>query len=351
MTDGKATLMCGRAKGTSRPRVPRHVELMDLRPRLSRALGSITLALAAWTWGLPALAAETGQSAEAAEISSLTLPPVTRSELKVDTRTYEIFVMRPSTPPPPEGYPLLVVLDANAHFATAAMSAYIRSIYGDITPTVVVGVGYPAADDNQIQARRSFDFTNPLISKSSDPYFGNKVAGGAAAFRDQVLATVLKQMDAQEHVNPQCHVLFGHSLGGLFVVDTAFRKTGMFEGYFAASPSLHFDHAEILDRIPTAAQWAAQLTSPVRLHLEVGLKEASLSDRLLKLMPVYATAPNYRQVSNFGRLTEDLWDERVPKLRVTSEVLNDESHVSELPRVIGEAITFASECPSSGPAS
>ena len=351
MTNVKTTLMSGRAKGTERPRVRRRVELMEFRPRLSRALGSMTLALAAWTWGLPALAAEPGQSAEAAEISSLTLPPVTRSELKVDMRTYEIFVSRPPTPPPPEGFPLLVVLDGNVHFATAAMSAYVRSAYGDIAPIVVVGVGYPAADNNQMQARRSVDFTNPLTSKSSDPYFADKTAGGAAAFRDQVLATVLQRMDAQEHINPKCHVLFGHSLGGLFVVDTAFRKTGMFEGYFAASPSLHFDHAEILDRIPTAAQWAAQLTSPVRLHLEVGLKEASLSDSVVKRMPVYATAPNYRQVSNFGRLTENLWDERVPKLQVTSEVLNDQSHLSELPRVIGEAITFASECPSAGPAS
>jgi len=312
-------------------------------------MGSMTLALAAWACGLPALAA--AQSAEDAEISSLTLPPVTRSELKVDTRTYEIFVSRPPTPPPPEGFPLLVVLDGNVHFATAAMSAYVRSAYGDIAPIVVVGVGYPAADNNQLQARRSVDFTNPLTSKSSDPYFADKTAGGAAAFRDQVLANVLQKMDAQEHINPKCHVLFGHSLGALFVVDTAFRKTAMFEGYFAASPSLHFDHAEILDRIPTAAQWAAQLTSPVRLHLEVGLKEASLSDSVVKRTPVYATAPNYRQVSNFGRLTENLLDERVPKLQVTSEVLNEESHLSELPRVIGEAITFASECPSSGPAS
>src|SRR5690606_2377780 len=57
---------------------------------------------------------------------------------------YDLALSVPDQPPPPEGYPLMVVLDGPALFATAAETERrlsLRPAATGVTPTVVLGVG------------------------------------------------------------------------------------------------------------------------------------------------------------------------------------------------------------------
>ena len=290
--------------------------------------------------------AEADLPSQSAKIAQLTLPPIAVSDMTVDGRSYSVFVMRPAKPAPPDGFPLLVVLDANADFATAASSAWARSAFSDIAPIVVVGIGYPDANLKNVLSRRAFDFTSSAQNEHS-PDLSGMPMGGAEAFRNKVVAGVLARMDRQENINPRCHVLFGHSLGGLFVVDTLFRTPEMFEGYFAASPALHANDFEIFNRVPHRDRMGTLLPNSVRLHLVVGQREAKISARQLKAFPAFKNAPDAKMVSSVQGLSR-LLTGASSKLQVTTEILPGESHLSEVPRVLSEAVTFTSECPSAG---
>lgn len=306
--------------------------------------GLVAMALLSVLAAIPVRAKDRVAPSSSVDVAKLLLPPVSVSNMIVDGRTYTIFVVRPPKPPPPGGFPALVVLDANTNFATAANSAWSRSAYADIAPVVVVGIGYPSGDAQQFNARRSFDFTSAAASKSGSPYLAGQATGGAEAFRENVVAAVLKTVERDEHVNARCSVLFGHSLAGLFVVDTLMQRPDMFEGYFAVSPSLYVNGPEVFDK----ERWIrslAQLSHPVRVRLEVGEREAKISERQLEAFPEYRTAPDARMVSNLVRLGDLLAGVSSPKIQVSSAVLAGESHLSEVPRVLSEAITFASECP------
>lgn len=43
-----------------------------------------------------------------------------------ENRAYQIFISKPSTPPPPAGYPVIYLLDANSVFGTMAEAVRIQ---------------------------------------------------------------------------------------------------------------------------------------------------------------------------------------------------------------------------------
>lgn len=43
-----------------------------------------------------------------------------------ENRTYHIFISKPSTPPPPAGYPVIYLLDANSVFGTMTEAVRIQ---------------------------------------------------------------------------------------------------------------------------------------------------------------------------------------------------------------------------------
>ena len=79
---------------------------------------------------------------------------------KISGRTYRIFVFKPPAPPPPSGYPVLVVTDANMTFPLAATVDATFGLMGGKS-ALVVGVGYAADDDYTPCLMRNRDLTPP----------------------------------------------------------------------------------------------------------------------------------------------------------------------------------------------
>jgi uncharacterized protein len=100
---------------------------------------------------------------------ALTLPPQapvavygsTQFDLpsKIAERIYRIFVFKPQIPPPPSGFPVVVVTDGNMTFPLMATVDATFALTG--TAALVVGVGYATEDPTSLFGLRNRDLTPP----------------------------------------------------------------------------------------------------------------------------------------------------------------------------------------------
>jgi len=135
-------------------------------------------------------------------------------------QTYDILVRTPPgyDPGDPDGYALVLQLDAT--MKTKALTQYRytagwTSSYeggGEVPEAIVVGIGHT---EEGLGEGRMVDFVPP--SETEDPYFPDQ---GAPAFYAMLRDELLPWLEDGWAVtaDPADRVLFGHSLGGLFVV-------------------------------------------------------------------------------------------------------------------------------------
>jgi predicted alpha/beta superfamily hydrolase len=187
-------------------------------------------------------------------------------------RHYRVQVSVPDASPPKDGYPVLYVLDGNGWFGAAVDVARMRE-YEKLLPTIVVGIA-PAGKDF-FDVARSYDFTSP---GTSDPDFDGIPLGGADEFLAFIEGVVKPWVGARYHVDAHRRILFGHSMGGMFVLHTLFKSPGSFDVYLAASPDVPYGGEAILKEAP-AFESDPRRTQP-RLLVTVGSLESGPSPAL-----------------------------------------------------------------------
>ncbi|WP_170235654.1 alpha/beta hydrolase [Verticiella sediminum] len=172
---------------------------------------------------------------------------------------YRISVYAPPGPAPARGWPVLLWLDDE--FADLAWALWRHHAQGRkgpvIAPGVLVSVGYPGA------SRREQDYVPALAGAGG---------GRADAFRRFLFDDVLPQVAAGWPLDPDTLALGGHSLGGLFVLDTLLRAPERAHAWLAISPSVWWGDghlARLADSVP------AQAHGPVLVY--VGEHEQGLS--------------------------------------------------------------------------
>jgi predicted alpha/beta superfamily hydrolase len=158
-------------------------------------------------------------------------------------RPYRILVSAPQGPEPADGFPVIYVLDADAWFGMAVEIAKMRE-YEKLRPVVVVGIAYPSQFYFDPQ-RRSMDFTPPGSVDAVSREAGIEL-GGADQFLSFLNETLKPWVHKTYRFKPCSETLFGHSLGGLFVLYTLFKAPGSFHTYLAASPAIWFSDKIVL---------------------------------------------------------------------------------------------------------
>lgn len=259
---------------------------------------------------------------------------------------YRIFVSRPAAPPSPSGYPVLYLLDGNATFASAAVGVALQSRRPEVTgvvPAIVVGIGYPI-DDYLDSTRRTYDYTPAVAAEAlsrrpdGSPW---PATGGAADFLDFIELELKPAIARQFPVDPARQAIFGHSFGGLFVLNALFTRPGTFRSYIAASPSIWFGNRAILaKRDAFVAGKPPMMRSD--LLVTVGDAEQASTDPESQgagdIAKVDWVKQN-RMIENAAELVGSL--STCPLLDVTFKQFEDENHSSVLLPAIGRSLRFA----------
>lgn len=146
-------------------------------------------------------------------------------------RSFHIFVDLPENyQDEAANYPTVYLLDGGNTFPLmAAYHRYLR--FGDEAPAaILVGISYGATTFKEGNWR-STDFTAP--SKERDYW------GGAGVFQAVLQEELLPMIEGSYRSDPERRILFGHSLGGQFVLFNALTRPGLFFGHIASNPALH----------------------------------------------------------------------------------------------------------------
>lgn len=213
--------------------------------------------------------------------ASAVLPLTRQFDFKsaINGRTYRIQVAIPFMPAPQNGFAVLYMLDGDAYFGTYSFAARMRGMYGELQPAVVVGIGYPEAENDVkvVLLRRQYDLTPTQIDPkeaaqaglSTDP----AALGGADAFLQVIEREIKPRVAALLTVDSSRDILFGHSLGGLFALHTLFAHPESFRTYLVLSPSIWFgDRVVLRNEAAFAAAVKSGKTSP-RVFVAVGGEE------------------------------------------------------------------------------
>ncbi len=265
---------------------------------------------------------------------------------------YRIVISQPGGPPPPGGFPVVYVVDGNAWSGIAAEIARLDEL--EVGPAVVVGIGYPtdALLDN---ARRAYDLTPPGPAPAAAA--GLKI-GGADVFLRFIEEIVKPAVGTACKVDPDRQVLFGHSLGGLFVVHTLLTRPDAFTTYIAASPSIWWSEGIVLQ---PEAVFEAHIDrhSRIRVLLTAGEYErdldpvgeaklrrlAAANPQLLKGKTVDAAIAGIREDMKKSRMIENasgLADRLAAHgLKARFVMFAGEDHNSEAVDALNRGIPFA----------
>lgn len=256
---------------------------------------------------------------------------------------YTLYVAWPSGAPPVGGWPVIYMLDGETFGIAREIMRY--QLGGGAqplaTPRVLVGVAHPGA------SRRATDY-------------GPADAGSPHAFRRFLLDEVCPLIQRTFDVNAGQQTLMGHSIGGLFVLETLFEQFtqashGAFERYVASSPSVWW-HEGHLPRVaqtfaaavfsslkaqPIAATPLQAETAAIKLMLSAAQYDEALSPSEQALPPekrevLAHTRRTRRMVQGNRELADRL--ARVPGLQVEFCVFDGETHRSVWPRAIAHAL-------------
>jgi predicted alpha/beta superfamily hydrolase len=139
-----------------------------------------------------------------------------------------------SPPDTTQQYPLLVLLDGDAHyFSVAGMIHQLSTINGNTIYPEMVVVAIPNTD-------RTRDLTPYHVTHIFGDTAFAKTSGGGENFTKFIEKELLPFVD-KKYPTSSHRTLVGHSFGGLFVVNTLVHHPGLFTNYLAIDPSLWWD--------------------------------------------------------------------------------------------------------------
>jgi predicted alpha/beta superfamily hydrolase len=218
---------------------------------------------------------------------------------------------------------------------------------------MVVGVGYATDDFMKPMMLRYRDLTPVTEDQSlfpTNPPLAEADQGGKSELFYRFLVEELRPVVLKSYpVNAHEQSLYGHSLGGLFVLNVLFKHSDAFNSYIASSPSIWWDKRSVLKG--EADFVAKEKTSKVPLHvlISVGAKEqdaytSAPPGQPMSLAEINKRIAEARMVVNARELADRLMkiDAR-PGLIVRFQDFSAEDHISVVPASISRALEFALE--------
>lgn len=321
------------------------------------AIGLIGLGFAGGWWfasespgsAAEAAVARPAASAQAPAAQTASAPPYALPNTHVHQvpntatgRRYEVWVdLPPSYFENDKPYPVVFTTDADYGFPLIrSLRRRIGAKGRNVEDFVLVGLSYGVGEASMPSKRRDYTPTDPFArsgaTSAAGVYDRDSTYGQAAAYRDYIERDVFALIAREYRVDMQRKVYIGHSFGGLFGSYVLLTKPRMFRSYILASPSLWFDKRTLFDLEAHYAESHRDL--PAQVLLSIGAYETRGSG------PRHMDAD---MVGDMLRFERALKSRSYPGLRIESEVLPDEDHLTGLPRTITHGLLWA--LPGTGP--
>jgi predicted alpha/beta superfamily hydrolase len=180
------------------------------------------------------------KKAEHAESNKVTIGTIDSLFSKTLNEQREIWVYVPDegTTSPKTKYPVLYLLDGDAHFSSVVgMIQQLSTINGNtICPEMVV-VGITNTD-------RFRDLTPTHVKKIFGDTLQAKTSGGGEDFTKFISDELIPYID-DHYPTTSYRTMIGHSLGGLMVINTLIHHTDLFSNYLAIDPSMQWDDRKL----------------------------------------------------------------------------------------------------------
>jgi predicted alpha/beta superfamily hydrolase len=254
-------------------------------------------------------------------------------ESSIVNDTYRLHISQPTTHANSERtYPVAYLTDGNGLFPLVRGIAEGLSGGLEIPRLIIVGIGYDTDDAREWGRYRERDLL-PTDASATDANRRQEFTrtgirrGQAGPFLRFIREELKPFINANFRTNPEDNTFIGNSYGGLFGLYVLFHYPDTFNRYIIGSPAIHHDNRVALSYESDYAERHDDL--PVRIFMAVGARE-EMDDHLID--------PSFQFVTNVKELTRRLQERRYPRLRLTTQVLEDETHFSVIPATFSRGL-------------
>jgi hypothetical protein len=229
-----------------------------------------------------------------------------------------------------QAYPALFVTDANYAFP---LIRSIRNRLGaggqNIADFVLVGLSYARQDSPTDSRSLDYTPTNVLAKKSTKGQsYGAKAYGGASLYADYLRQQVIPFVLQHYRVDPKQKIFVGHSYGGLLGAQMLLTQPDTFDSYILSSPSLWFDQGYVLKQAQQQSASQARLSATVQLYAGE-YEQIKAGARYARTISIVADMQQFETI---------LRQRNADGLRIHSQVIADEDHLSVFPSMISRAL-------------
>lgn len=206
---------------------------------------------------------------------------------------------------PPEGYPVLFVLDGEAFFPALfniMQSLMNNPVTRSRAPCLIVGIGYVGGGVRDL-AQRAADYTPPLRSNASEDE--QRQFGQADRFAEFIDSELTAFLESKYRLDKNETAVFGHSFGALFGLYSLLSHR-RFRRHWLVSPSIWWHNRRILDFMPSENR-----LNGIDVCLNIGALErrsdckrreerdmAGLSERMAAELDRHGAAVFFREYQN-----------------------------------------------------
>ena len=223
-------------------------------------------------------------------------------------RSYHIYVMLPESygVEPDREYRTIYLLDGGSLFPLlAGYYRYLR-FTDETEEAIFVAISYGSG---------TFEGGNYRATDYTAPSAERDFWGGAPKFQAFLADELMPMVESTYRSDAGNRIIFGHSLGGQFVLFTAQTRPDLFHGHISSNPALHRNLEFYLEQMPDR-------TSNSLLFVGTGTRDANVF-----------RAPLKRWIEHWSGLDEKPW-----KLKV--QQLADHTHVSAPPAAFWRGLSW-----------
>ena len=250
---------------------------------------------------------------------------------KQSGRNYQVFVDLPRAyhEQPERKFPVVYVTDADYAFPVVrSVTRRLNVSKPRVEDFILIGLSY-AKGQSAVDSRRR-DYT-PTAAGSEDST-PDQVHGKGAAYRDYIETQVMPFVEKRFRTSRGRNYFVGHSYGGLLGAQILFTRPDLFAGYILGSPSFWYDERHVFQLEKAYARSHANLSAKVYLY--IGEYEAQRKGDKRYYQDFFD------MVLDNQAFSEALEKRAYPDLKLKSEVLNDEDHLTVAPRGFTKGLLY-----------